>query len=564
MGDVAAAARLGADVARRRARHASTRRRPSRSHSRSRATSSPATSRLLTVGVWVVARSEPGFVKRVGRAALVAAGGLLVAAWVLVPLVGDTKWTTQSEYYKGIDLQRLVRRAARSSAGSSPGSSSTTGRFPVFTILFFVGAIACALARPRRPARAGDPRRLRAEPRCSSSGARRSGRSLNVLPGFDDIQIHRFVMGVDLAGDPDRAVWRSGGSSGWRGRLATRLRSRAAPALVARRRSRSSLALVVLAPAWAERGHYDLRGGDLIQGQQRAPTRPTAPTSTSSSRSSRRAATAASTPGCASNWGTPTRSASVPVYAWLAGPLGRRDRLHLPHDRVTVDRRRGGVRRDEPRAVPDVQRPLPHPPRRARPPTVPAKLIASSGRHRLYEVETTGYFQVVDRAAPIAANRTNVEQATKAWRTSDLASQNIYPGDRVRRRHRPRRRRSAAPTPPAGSPGTVLSQAATLDDGDFTATVQARPVARSCCSRRRSTRAGRSPSTALDAKPVMMAPSLVGVDVPAGHHVVRFKYRSYSDYPLLFLIGALAVLALVAIERRWIAQAFSGARRYPA
>ena len=36
-----------------------------------------------------------------GRAAVVVGGSVLVASWVLVPLIGDTKWTTQSEFYKG-------------------------------------------------------------------------------------------------------------------------------------------------------------------------------------------------------------------------------------------------------------------------------------------------------------------------------------------------------------------------------------------------------------------------------------------------------------------------------
>ena len=60
-------------------------------------------------------------------------------------------------------------------------------------------------------------------------------------------------------------------------------------------------------------------------------------------------------------------------------------------------------------------------------PAVPAKLIASSGRHRLYEVANTGYFQVVDASAPITENRTDIEQQSRAWRTTDLASQAIYP-----------------------------------------------------------------------------------------------------------------------------------------
>src|SRR5262249_5243333 len=55
---------------------------------------------LLTIGVWVVVVWR-GFWLRVGRGALVAGGALLIAAWTLVPLIADTKWSNQSEYYKG-------------------------------------------------------------------------------------------------------------------------------------------------------------------------------------------------------------------------------------------------------------------------------------------------------------------------------------------------------------------------------------------------------------------------------------------------------------------------------
>ena len=56
-------------------------------------------------------------------------------------------------------------------------------------------------------------------------------------------------------------------------------------------------------------------------------------------------------------------------------------------------------------------------------PPVRARLIASSGRHRLYQVANTGYIQVVDGAAPITANRIDLEQQTKAWRDTNLASE---------------------------------------------------------------------------------------------------------------------------------------------
>ncbi|MEI7992813.1 MAG: hypothetical protein WCH93_10355, partial [Actinomycetota bacterium] len=52
------------------------------------------------------------------------------------------------------------------------------------------------------------------------------------------------------------------------------------------------------------------------------------------------------------------------------------------------------------------------------------------------------------------------------------------------------------------------------------------------------------------ANTVMMAPSIVGVEVGAGQHTIRFSYRSYPHYPWLFLLGALALLSLGLWPRR--------------
>jgi uncharacterized membrane protein YfhO len=66
-------------------------------------------------------------------------------------------------------------------------------------------------------------------------------------------------------------------------------------------------------------------------------------------------------------------------------------------------------------------------------------------------------------------------------------------------------------------------------------------------------------------KPAMMAPSLVGVDVPRGRHQIRFRYEPYSHYALLLTIGALTLLALVVVPRRHaILQRVTRLRKSPA
>ena len=53
-----------------------------------------------------------------------------------------------------------------------------------------------------------------------------------------------------------------------------------------------------------------------------------------------------------------------------------------------------------------------------------------------------------------------------------------------------------------------------------------------------------------DAPTFMMAPSLVGVEVPAGRHEVRFRYDPVGGYPLLLGLGLATVLCL-AFAPRW-------------
>ena len=178
------------------------------------------------------------------------------------------------------------------------------------------------------------------------------------------------------------------------------------------------------------------------------------------------------------------------------------------------------------------------------PPPVPATRIASAGGSRLYRVATSGYFQVVDRAQAIKADRTDLEPATRLWRQSDLALHDVYPGIAF-----------AGGSPPAptsggaGKPGAVLSSSEDRAGGVFGATVEMRRPAVVLL------KASYDPSwtATVDGravKPVMMAPSLVGVEVGPGRHVVRFRYASYGAYPGLFVIGLLVVLALTIVPRR--------------
>jgi hypothetical protein len=304
-------------------------------------------------------------------------------------------------------------------------------------------------------------------------------------------------------------------------------------------------AVVVLSPGWTERAHYDRAGAANIRAQQTfdATDGHDVDKLVAIIKAHGDGRTYA---GLRDNWGTSYKVYSVPVNAWLADRNADvfgftfRTIASLSTDvEVAFDEKNPA--QYQMYNIRYLLTPSDHKP------SVPAKLIATRGRHQLWRVSTTGYLQVVDRAAAVEADRTNLEEATRAFRQSDLASRGIYPGVAFAGATAPPPTFTGA-TPPAGPPGQVVRQGATLQDGIFTGTVEAnRPavVLLKASYDRRWT----ATVDGLPVKPVMMAPSLVGVDVPTGRHVVRFRYDPVDDYPLLLGVGLLTLLGLVLVPR---------------
>jgi hypothetical protein len=380
------------------------------------------------------------------------------------------------------------------------------------------------------------------------------GPVLDLLPGFGDIQIHRFLIGVHLAG-----ILLAGTALAWLLNIAARLVRELAPGRHAEvaGAAMAMLAILVLAPAWTERADYDERGVRSLDEQRAADATEGRSLDelaaiVNAGRDGRAFA------GLRGTWGKEYVIRYVPVYADLAN----RD-----VDAIGFTFRTIASLSTDVEAAFDETNPaqyemfnvrylvLPT----GRKPSVPAKLVATRGRHHLYRVATTGYLQVVDRSAAIEADRTNLRRATAAFMSSRLASRGIYPGVAFAGADPPLPTFEGA-SPPAGPAGTVVSQTATLQDGVFTASVEAnRPAVvllkASYDPRWAATVDG------LPAKPVMMAPSLVGVDVPFGRHKVRFEYKPYDQYPLLLAVGVLALVALMLIPQHQARRArFSPAR----
>jgi Gpi18-like mannosyltransferase len=496
---------------------------------------------VLTVGVWVIVLGRTGFVRRAGRAALAAGGALLVASWVLVPLVGDTKWTTRSVFY--------IHTIFNDSYGARKvltwlfsAQLFDSGRFPILTPLVFAGLVVC-IARWRRDMRARALVGAFTLSLLLFFGRPTLGPVLELLPGMGDVQIHRFVMGVHLAG-----ILLAGVALGWLLRTAFALAGRVTPRYSAAVAGTVPMLLSVgvLAPAWTERAGYDKHGGVLIRAQQ-ADDRVDAANMDALVNIVKSSGDGRVYAGTRANWGKDYKVGYVPVYAWLANrdvdAIGFTFRTiaSLSTD-VEADIDEENPAQYEMYNIRYLLLPAGHEP------PVPARDVAASGGHRLYEVRTSGYIRVVDRAKPITANRANVQAATWKFRNSKLALRGIYPGVAFFGGPAPPPT-FAGSKPPPGRAGKVLAQSPEIQDGRFTASVEAN---RRAVVLLKATYDPRWTATVdgVSAKPVMMAPSLVGVEVPAGRHSVTFRYAPYAHYPLLLTIGLLTLLGLAVVDRR--------------
>src|SRR5262249_34439267 len=193
-----------------------------------------------------------------------------------------------------------------------PGALFGHGRFPIVTLLFFAGLLVC-LARVRTDVRARALLGALTLSLLLFFGRPTIGPILGLLPGFSDVQIHRFIMGVDLAG-----ILIAGVGLAWILRTALRLVREYRPqssafepiAIVA-------LVVAILAPAWVKVAEYNARGATWINQQQAADR-------TDGRDLDRLVAIVKQRgggrvyAGLRSNWGRQYRVGSVPVHIWLA------------------------------------------------------------------------------------------------------------------------------------------------------------------------------------------------------------------------------------------------------
>jgi hypothetical protein len=495
---------------------------------------------LLSVGLWVLLapREIP---RRVIRAAVIVGGAMLMASWVIVPLFADGKWSLLSEYNANTFWADSFG-ARQVFSWLFTGRLFDAGRFPVVSLLVAVGVGVC-ISRFRRDERARGLLGVLVVSLVLYSGRPTFGPLLNLLPGSDDLLLHRYIIGVHMAG-----LLLAGVGAAWLGRiLLNQIRGRL-PNVKRVAISAVLLALAVgwLSPAWAERARFNGQGARWIE-EQRVGDRTDGADLVSLINEVKRRGDGRVYAGLRGNWGQQYKVVQVPAYAYILTHRADAVGFTLRTTALSSDIEARFALYDGNPVLYDVfnVRYVILPTEMT--PTIPATLIGSRGRHRLYRVETSGYMEVVDTTAPIRADRTNIGRRVDPFLRSDLPRRKLFPtiaygGERA-----------ATPTTrpgaqPAGPAGTVQRSAAALEDGRAVADVVANRRAVVMLKVSFDPR-WRVFVDGVERRPQMIAPSYVAAPVSPGRHHVRFVFQPYPRYPLLLGLGALTLVGLVLVPR---------------
>ena len=498
---------------------------------------------LLVLPIWVLIKPSQ-FLKRLGRAAIVSIGGLLIISWVMVPLLLDNKFSTASLYIRNtfwVDSYG-ARKVFGWLFSGQLFDGSTPSRLPVISVLVALGAIVC-ISRSRSDERARALLGAFALGLVLFSGRPTFGPLTNIIPGSGDLLLHRFIACVHMAG-----VLLAGVGIGWIAGVAKRSlpRFEQLPQRIAVSAAVVGVALLALAPAWSERATFDAFGRQWLYNQRAADAQEGASIDALIAEA-QTLGPGRIFAGASGGSGYNDRIYSVPIYNYL---------LSNDADAIGFYLRTTSVSEDV-ETLFDASNPVDYDifnvryviwPAGLRP-VVPATFVGTKGGHSLWRVRTSGYLEVVDALPPITADRTNLAEHVKSWLQSPLPKDGKFPtiafGGAV-----------GAPTtlPPAqpvsGPAGIVENESDSLQDGlvsgQLTLNRPAMVMLKASFDPRWTVEVD-----GVQLPPQMVAPSFVGREVPAGTHTVVFRYRPFPRYDVLFALGALVFVGLSVGPRWW-------------
>jgi hypothetical protein len=481
----------------------------------------------------------------VRRLALLLILAALVTAYLFIPLVLDDAYMNRSVWelagkYDAYGWQWTL-------AAFVAGQLFDFGRLPVLTLLVAVGLLVCA--RGWREERYRIPVVLFVAWLLLYFGRPTWGALLNLLPLSNDLQLHRFIAGIHLAGIFLIGI---GLAAVWEWAQATRR----APVLLA---LVSVATLFLLAPAYAERSNY-LEKNALWKSQ----------TGQASAAEDKDLAALFNTlrdlppgrvyAGLGNNWGKDYRVGAAPMYSRLQlegfdlvgyayHALAFNADIQVLFDDSSIEQYNlfniRYVVTPADYAIPPFYKPL-----------------QTFGRHRLYQIETTGYFDLVDSDPSLIRQKQDWFPAASAWLTSTLPTNKLYPAIRLSSTaDDPQNARPLAqaptlitqlPTNTFTSAGRIVSE--TLGSNSYNANVE---VQRASTLMLKVTYHPNwhAYMDGVETPTTMLMPSYLGVPITSGQHRVWLEYRPQAYHAYLQLLGFMMLLLLGVAEWRpdWLA-----------
>jgi len=515
---------------------------------------------LASLGAWVIAR-PPDLYRRMARAAIVLVGAMLVASWVIVPVLADNRWAGESAYLEG--WWRNSFGAGRVLWWLISGQLFDAQRIPIVTFLLDIGIATCII-RFRSDERARSLLAVWALSLVLFFGRDVVGWLFALIPGGDEILLSRFVMGVHLGGLYLAGV---GGVSLARTASAVLGRDSSATPDVTRHRwlagAGALLVSVSLCVVWLERAGTAAREARGIAGQASADANDGAAFDRLVTMAMQHGPGRIYAGTCGAvdpfvycsdlTWGFGYRIHAVPGYMAVANAGG--EVLGYPFRTgsllTDVEARFDETRLAQYRMFNVRYLILPE----DRTPSVPATLMTAEGRHRLWEVSFAGartasdavtpgqYLEVIHRVGSIETNRKDFGADMAPFLVSPDLEAGVHPqvvlGDR--------RRAALAGGAVTGPAGRVQNEADDSEHGRFLGQVV---VDRGSAVMLKASFHGRWTAT-VDGRAVavqMVAPGYPAVAVDPGQHTVAFAYEPVGQYPLLFGV-ALATLVALSVAR---------------
>jgi hypothetical protein len=482
--------------------------------------------------------------QRIVRAAVVFAGSLAACAWVVVPLVLFDKWSAINQPLAGSGYVRGYG-ARQELAWLFTGQIFDARRsFASISLVVLVGAVV-AVTRWRAAPTTRALFALGVASLLLSFGPTTWGPLADLVPAHADLYFRRFTMGTQLAGIYLAGAGAVFARDAWRWLMSNvgprrYLRLVAAACCVAG-------TVAWFSPAGGEISSYDQHATSTIAAQRSADAKAGAMIAPLISyvKSHHDGRAYAGLPG---NWGQRFTVGFVPVFKYLESQDVDEVTYLQPSLSLMVD----------PESHFDEDNPADYAlfgvryiflPTGTGPP-VPARRLMADGLYSLWQVGNNGYVELVQLTGSLSADRSDIgsrsaplletlgpgEDSSVQWPGVQADPTDAVPG-------------YPAPGPPA-SLGTVETTRPDLADGTISTEVKMAQAWTLLLS------VTYDPGWHVQvnghaAATVMLAPALIGVDLPQGVYRVAFRYTGYQWYPELWAFGLAGLAAAFALGWRW-------------